>query len=233
VKSSALRIVDDYLSLAQCAEILAAIGAYRECHDPPLIDRAVRGRSLHYRVIDGDAIAAGLHELEPLYLRTAQLIGAWLGYELTPIADRVAGINVNLTPPGGEYRWHYDRNEVTAIVYLNEVEGGATEIYAGHRVFLPAPLRVFQSQADAIVRSRAVLALAGTKSVVAPRAGRLVVMRGDRCLHSVCPVSGSRERINVCMAYDRAGTRTRSRGALDAYLYTQSTVDGRDPNYQR
>lgn len=37
-------------------------------------------------------------------------------------------------PPGGEYRWHYDRNAVTAILYLNEVPGGETEIFPNFRL---------------------------------------------------------------------------------------------------
>ena len=227
----ALRVIDDYLPVNQCESILASIRSYRLTHEPPLIDRAVRGRSLRYRVIDGNMIQRRLCDLEELYLRTAQLIGAWSGYELAPIADRVAGINVNITPPGGEYRWHYDRNEVTAIVYLNEVDGGATEIYANHRILLPSRLRVAQPKLDAVVGTRAILALTGTKSVVLPRPGRLVVMHGDRCLHSVCPVEGTHERINICMAYDRVGSHPRPRQALDAYLYTEQTVDSRDPNY--
>jgi hypothetical protein len=226
-----LRVIDDYLPAAQCAEILARVGSYRMTHEPPLIDRAARGRSLRYRVIDGNTILRELDGLEELYLRTAQLIGEWSGSELAPLADRVAGINVNITPPGGEYRWHYDRNEVTAIVYLNAVDGGATEIYANHRILLPARLSAAQSRLDAVVRTRAVLALTGTKSVVVPRPGRLVVMQGDRCLHSVCPVEGTLDRINICMAYDRVGSRARSHRALDDYLYTEQPVDGRDPNY--
>ena len=226
-----LRVVDDYLPLPRCEEILARISAYRRSHEPPLIDRAAPGRSLRYRVIDGNTISQSICELEELYLETGQLIGRWAGFELAPIAERVAGINVNITPPGGEYRWHYDRNEVTAIVYLNEVDGGATEMYANHRILLPPRLRAMQSRLDAIVGTRAARAIAGTKSVVMPRAGRLVVMQGDRCLHSVCPVEGTRERINLCMAYDRTGSHTRPHQALDAYLYTEQPVDGRDPNY--
>lgn len=226
-----LRVIDDFLSPTQCDEILNAIRSYRERHEPPFIDRAERGRSLRYRVIDGNAVAQGLSELELLYQRTGELIGTWSGRALVPIADRVAGININITPPGGEYRWHYDRNAVTAIVYLNDVKGGATEIYANHRIILPSRLHALQHGVDTILRGRPVLALVGNKSVVTPHTGRLVVMRGDRCLHSVCPVEGTEERINICMAYDHVGARARPHDALDDYLYTDHAVGGPDPNY--
>ena len=231
MKPPVFRVIDDYMPASRCAELLATISDYRRHHEPPLIDRSVPGRSLRYRVIDGNAVAREIGELEQLYLLTGKLIGEWSGYSLAPIEDRVAGINVNITPPGGEYRWHYDRNEVTAIVYLNEVAGGATEIYANHRILLPPRLGCLQSRFDAVLSARVVLAVAGTKSVVLPRVGRLVVMQGDRCLHSVCPVEGTVERINVCMAYDRVGARARPHHALDTYLYTEQTVDGPDPNY--
>jgi hypothetical protein len=229
---TALRIVDDYASPAECDAILATIAAYRRADEPPLIDRPERGRSLRYRVIAGDVIEHRFRDLEGLYLRTGAVVGELSGTALAPIDDRVAGINVNITPPGGEYRWHYDRNEVTAILYLNEVEGGVTEIYANHRIVLPSRLGAAQAALDSVVASRAIRAIVGKKTIVEPKAGRLVVMRGDRCLHSVSAVTGSHERVNICMAYDRLGVHHRSRNALDTYLYTQQTVTGRDPNYR-
>ena len=232
MSGTALRVVDDYASPAECDAILATIAAYRRADEPPLIDRPERGRSLRYRVIAGDVIERRLRDLEGLYLRTGAVIGEWSGTALTPIADRRAGINVNITPPGGEYRWHYDRNEFTAILYLNEVEGGVTEIYANHRIVLPSRLGATQAALDSVVGSRVIRAVVGHKTIVHPKTGRLVVMRGDRCLHSVSPVTGTHERVNICMAYDRVGVHHRSRNALDNYLYTQQTVEGGDPNYR-
>jgi hypothetical protein len=232
MNAQGLRVVDGYMSCIECAEILTAIRGYRAAHELPFIDRAERGRSLRYRVIDGHAVARDLAGLEALYRRTGELIGAWFGQQLMPIEDRAAGININITPPGGEYRWHYDRNAVTAIVYLNEVAGGATEIYVNHRLLLPQVLGAAQHRVDAIAQRRIVLAAVGKKTLVTPRVGRLVVMRGDRCLHSVCAVEGTVERINLCLAYDRVGVRRRQRGALDDYLYTEQVVSGPDPNYR-
>jgi hypothetical protein len=100
-------------------------------------------------------------------------------------------------------------------------------------MLLSPPLHALQSRVDAIARSRTVLALVGTKHVVHPHAGRMVAMRGDRCLHSVGPVRGTRDRINVCMAYDRVGARSPTRHSLDTYLYSREVVGGRDPNYRR
>jgi hypothetical protein len=79
MNNKVLRVVDDFLTTAQCEEILASIRAYRSFHEAPLIDRAAPGRSLRYRVIDGNAVAQQLPDLELLYRRTALIIGAWAG----------------------------------------------------------------------------------------------------------------------------------------------------------
>jgi hypothetical protein len=58
-------------------------------------------------------------------------------------------------------------------------------------------------------------------------------MRGDRCLHSVRPVTSDTERINVILSFDRPGTDFAVQDGLDAYLYepeAEADVSG-DPNY--
>jgi predicted 2-oxoglutarate/Fe(II)-dependent dioxygenase YbiX len=68
--------------------------------------------------------------------------------------------------------------------------------------------------------------------VIAPAAGRMVVMNGDRCLHSVRRVERG-TRIALVFAYDFAGRTVAATGAeLDRYLYTSETTR-RDPNYAR
>jgi hypothetical protein len=71
----------------------------------------------------------------------------------------------------------------------------------------------------------------GHKVVVHPEPGLLVLLRGDRCLHSVTAVTGSECRYNLVMAFDSAGSPRRDAGALDAYLYSQAEVRA-DPNYR-
>ena len=94
----------------------------------PLIERRVRERSLRYKVVDGLRIAEALPEIDDLTKRVEDALERTCGPGLLPIDDAVAARNINVTPPGGEYRWHYDRNAATAIIYLNEVPGGETEI---------------------------------------------------------------------------------------------------------
>ena len=133
------------------------------------------------------------------------------------IDDRRAACNVNITPPGGGYRWHYDRNRVTALLYLNHIGGGETDLYPNYR--LPAPISgQLQKGLDRILLTRPARRFFGRVHTIAPAPGTLAVIRGDRTLHSVRAVTGDHDRINLVVAYDRPGS-THQRPALDQYLY--------------
>jgi hypothetical protein len=133
---------------------------------------------------------------------------------------------------GGEYRWHYDRNAVTGILYLNQVSGGETEMYPGCRIYLGRYKdTIAQRWLDKIPRQPFLLRLFGKKMCVAPRTGMMIVMRGDQCLHSVRRVE-SGERINIVMAFDRPGASFAVQKHLDSYLYSQSAAPQFDPNYR-
>lgn len=66
---------------------------------------------------------------------------------------------------------------------------------------------------------------------VSPKVGRLVMMRADRCWHSVRSVLGDRERVNIIASYDLPGTEFSTEEGLDSYLYTQEEQQSADPNY--
>lgn len=224
--------VAGFLAPAACAALLDDVAAYRARREPPLIERAQAGRSLRYKVIDGDEIHAHLPRFEQLYADVHAHVRAQDGPALVPLGNRAAGVNVNITPPGGEYRWHYDRNAVTAILFLNRVQGGETECYPRYRLHLGRfKTGAVQRGLDALLRLEAVRRRCGHLHVVTPEPGLLLLMRGDRCLHSVRPVTGSAERINVIMAFDRPGARFPQQRELDPYLYSTRADPSFDPNY--
>ena len=228
-----VQVMDGYLPRSRCRELLATIREYRRDHALPLIDRQDRGRSLRYMVIDGERIHSHLPEFEELYADVNAVVNRLAALALRPLANRGASVNVNITPPGGEYRWHYDRNAVTAILYLNESTGGETEMYPNYRVHLGKwkHTRV-QRWLDAPLRRDLALRWFGSKLVVAPQPGRLLAMRGDRCLHSVRPVEGDGERINIIMTFDLPGAVFHVEKNLDPYLYSRESAPVFDPNYR-
>jgi hypothetical protein len=228
--SEGVDVTHGWLDAAECDAYVEAIREVSRTEALPLIERGSRGRSLHYKVIDGRRITSAIPGIDVLGTRVQTVAENLCGVRLEPISDAVAARNVNITPPGGEYRWHYDRNAVTAIAYLNEVSGGETEVYPNYRFVLRSGRRWrLQRTLDSLVRPSPIRRCFGRRRLVAATKGSLLVMRGDRALHSVRRVQGAEDRINVVFAYDVPGV-CHTRESLDSYLYETGAARG-DPNY--
>jgi len=228
-----LHLIPGYLSHADCEKILDSVRDFQKRNTLPLIHRNVAGRSLRYFVIDGDVVHESLPELLDIYRAVEQVVKGHFDSQLTPLRNRAASLNVNVTPPGGEYRWHYDRNAVTAILYLNTVSGGETEMYPGYRIHLGRwKNRRAQRWLDALLQWRPLLKASGRRTLVSPAQGLLLMMRGDRCLHSVRRVEGSEDRINIVMTFDVPQAHFAVEKNLDPYLYSKKPAPSFDPNYK-
>ena len=221
----------NFLSAAECEKYCQSVLALDRAIGLPMIERRVRERSLRYKVVDGLSIAEAIPEIDDLAKRVEDALGRTCGPGLLPIDDLVAARNINVTPPGGEYRWHYDRNAATAIIYLNEVPGGETEIFPNFRMlFRGGRYRRIQRRLDGILRLRIVRRLFGHQRLVEPRRGTLLIMRGKTTLHSVRAVLGTEDRIAIVLAYDFPG-HGHQRSELNSYLYTRALPAKGDPNY--
>ncbi|NEN87483.1 MAG: hypothetical protein F6K48_00455 [Okeania sp. SIO3H1] len=65
-----------------------------------------------------------------------QVINNVTDRQFFPLNDIQVGCNINITEKGGTYHWHYDRNPITALLYLNKVDGGEIEFYPNYRILL-------------------------------------------------------------------------------------------------
>ena len=225
-------VTEKFLPERECERLLGLIAAYRSRNTVPEIYRLAKDRPLRYSVIDGERIRLELPDIHSLHHAVNEVVNRVSGQELVPLENEKVACNINITARGGAYRWHYDRNAVTAILYLNQVAGGETESHPNYRILLGhARYSRWQQRLDGLLRTRLMRRCFGKEVVCAPRAGRLLIMRGDRCLHSVRPVSGAAERINVIMSYDTPGAGFAVADQLDAYLYSQAPAPASDPNY--
>ncbi|WP_343576751.1 2OG-Fe(II) oxygenase [Mycobacterium sp.] len=232
--SQGIELVSDFITHENCRQLLQEIELYQSIHAIPTIHRDRPGRSLRYQVIDGERIHESFPEIVEIYRRTGQLVQRMSGLDLTPLTNRAAGVNVNIVQPGGEYRWHYDRNAVTAVLYLNQVAAGETEMYPNHRIHLGQWKHTrAQRLLDALLQNQRLTDRFGCAMAVAPRAGLMLVMQGDRCLHSVRAVEGRDDRVSIVMAFDTPQAHCAVQQDLDPYLYSEQGDGMSDPNYQR
>ena len=223
-----------FIPAEQCAHLLDAVGRYRAENTVPLVHRRSGRRPLLYSVIDGEHIRSHFPDLLATAAEVNSLVNDFCGKTLSPLSDEKVAVNINITPSGGTYRWHYDRNAVTAILYLNSVRGGETECYPGHRMMLPeGGLSAFQEIADRLFATSVLRSIVGRRILVTPQAGTLFVMRGSTCLHSVRPVVGETDRVNVIFSYDLPGKDFAVADGLNRYLYESTTAPAGDPNYLR
>lgn len=231
--STGYQVIEDFLNPSECQQLLDNIQNYRNNNKLQEIFRPVRGRNLHYFVIRGDQIEKSLSNILQLYFgRVNQLVNDLVVDKLVPISNLTAGVNVNIIPPGDyEYRWHYDRTYITAILYLNEVQGGSTEMYPNNRIFLKNKFMVLQKLIDWVLNIPLIRFFLSNKVAIAPQVGRLAIMQANRCFHSVTPVEGVDDRINIILAYDYPNVEFPTEKRLDKYLYTRDKQKSTDPNY--
>lgn len=226
--------MSEFISTEGCRQLLRDIEEYRSTHAIPSIYRAQPGRCLRYQVIDGERIHTSFPEIVEMYRRTGQLVRQMSGLDLAPLSNRAAGVNVNIVQPGGEYRWHYDRNAITAVLYLNEISGGEIDMYPNYRIHLGKWKHTrAQRLLDALLQNKLLKNRCGRRTAIAPQAGLMLVMRGDRCLHSVRSVEGCDDRVSVIMAFDAPQARCSVEPDLDPYLYSVQADRVFDPNYHR
>jgi hypothetical protein len=215
-----VEVVPGFLSPGECEVLLSAVSDYRRTHELPVIFREEKGRSLNYIVMEGWRFHEALPDSEAIVDRIRTRLESICGESLVLIDDERAACNVNITPPGGQYRWHYDRNLVTALVYLNGVEGGETDLYPNYRLSWPWGWlrKELQPLLDRLLLTKALRSVVGRPTAVTPAQGTFVALRGNTTLHSVRPVRGEKVRINLVVAFDRPGSDS-TRRTLNAYLY--------------
>ena len=231
---SGIYVVKRFVDAETCNRLLRSIDRCRQQEQIPTIYRPANNRPLNYSVIDGHRIARDLPEISALYRDVTDFIKTF-DADIEPLRDTRVACNVNVTPSGGTYRYHYDRNALTAILYLNETEGGETECYPNYRIdYWKDTHPGLQQRLDRLLQTRVLRRLSLKEIWVRPETGKLLLMQGDRCLHSVLPVRGRSERINVVMAYDYPHSQVTVADELNSYLYETTTRPNvGDPNYVR
>jgi hypothetical protein len=114
--------------------------------------------------------------------------------EVHPLADPLAGLCVNVIPPGRQHPWHFDTNEYTVSLLTVEQEaGGLFEYCPGIR----------SARSESLDDVRAVLDGEGHPTLrrLHLRPGDLQLFTGRYSLHRVSTVEGGTARQSAIFAY--------------------------------
>jgi hypothetical protein len=157
--------------------------------------------------IGPETLLRKIYKWDPL----TAFVAAVEGYpKLYRMADEFQALNIIAHGEGEALPWHYDVNDFTVTLLLQDAEAGGAFVYA-------SDIRKGDDENYADVER----VFAGDNALLRtlPRAaGTLTLFRGRNSLHSVTPVEGARERITAILTYDaRPDCVASERG--NTYLY--------------
>src|SRR5215204_708939 len=135
-KEHGYAFIKDYLSPDDCRVILDSIQEFRRTRSLIEVNRSSIIELKHFLTINGNDVEEHIDRGKDLYLDVNQFINKTSQIEYVPVDSKEIGLSINITPPGGQFSWHYDRNEVTVVLYLNGVDGGEMEFYPRYRFLL-------------------------------------------------------------------------------------------------
>lgn len=194
---------------AECATVaphaytkIEQVNAYNIALDTPLPDdhpgRTIMERGNAFVARDQFPAGSAIQRLytDPVFQRF--VADCFSRPELHELADPLAGLTLNVIAPGRAHPWHFDTNEFTVSLLVQEAEGGGRFEYCPN----------IRSAGDENLGDvRAVLA--GRSDLVQRldlRPGDLQLFQGRYSLHRVSPVTGDVARHTAIFAYsERAG----------------------------
>ena len=215
-------VIDDFLAAPECGELLHAVDGCKNAIDLIKVKQASVTSRKDFLTLNGEDVEHNIPDASKLYVSINDLVNRLSGKHYVALENRHIGLSINVTPRGGTFSWHHDRHEITAILYLNEVNGGGElEFYPDKRILLSnyrqGIKKWLQLGLDAFVL--AVCQMTQRKVVVTPKAGRLCIMIGTKSTHRVRPVVGDRDRTRVIFAYDVPGKDFSRAATTDYYGY--------------
>ena len=201
-------VIDDFLSAPECSELLGAIDQCKETVQLINVNRLSVTSRKKFLTFNGTDVEKNIPAANKLYVRVEEVVNQLSNKEYTALENKQIGLSINVTPSGGTFSWHHDRHEITAILYLNEVEsGGELEFFPNNRILLKNTFgrvrKWLQLGLDGLALIQSLMTR--HKVIVEPKPGLLFIMVGTRCTHRVRPVKGNRERVCMIFAYDVPG----------------------------
>lgn len=209
-------VFDDLLSPAYCASLAQELRAAME-QDCILVDND----GVNIKTRNGEVLISGLPEIEQLYREVHLHMAASIA-QLLMLVDLPVAISANYLcrDQGHSFRYHFDRHEYTAILYLTDSPDLPLCIHPKIRTdpALGESVWYYAKNARDPVQ-------------VDPRPGRLVCFQARTSLHGVISrpdVRSTTDRISLQFAFD-----TRRRSFEDQAYYGRAATTLADAKAQQ
>jgi hypothetical protein len=177
-----------------------------------------------FYTINGEDLEEQIPDLIDISIRVNKVVNDLAEEKYFPLLNKTIGVSLNIMPQSGQLSWHYDRNLITGVIHLNEVEGGLLEIYPRYRIRIHnnhyGIRKLFQRIFDALLRPAIVRFLLGRKVYIQPEAGNLIVI-DSTCLHQVQSVTGDTSRVAIVLCYDEFNKDFREEYTQNYYGYKE------------
>ena len=217
-------VIDNFLPEGVCDEIVDSLKRIEAESGFIRVDRVGRRSASQFSTINGEELECAIPVVAKIYQDVGKLVKRNISEELKLIENRAIGLSINVTAANQQFAMHYDRNAITIVLYLSEVEsGGEMEFYPNQRMILRLPsypiVRKIQKVLDLLSRTSLFRMLRRQRKLVAPKKGKMLLFKGNQCLHGVRPVLGSQKRCSLQLAYDSDKNDFSSKKTTDYYGY--------------
>lgn len=161
-----------------------------------------------FRTINGSTIDNNIPEITSIYDNTIHKIVGLINNNMFTLVDRKIGVSINKTSKGNNFQAHFDRNLITAVIYVgDQFKGGTMLIHPRVRILLKnntkySILRKAQLFFDKVVKTPIYLKFFSRSIEITPKVGTLLIFEGSKTLHEVKPVLEG-DRISIQLAYDK------------------------------
>jgi hypothetical protein len=220
-----IAVVPQAVSTEGCDVVLPTLGSSKFI----IVDEHSKGLGRPGREVtrfytkNGDALITACPEVAEIERGLLEWISDISGTAWVALDNRSIGISLNVTPPGGGFATHTDRNAITIVLFLNDADGGALHVYPAFPVLFGRELQgamrspwVHLLRLHAIKRlntSRIPLAGAAHRLLfrpvrINPKAGTVAAFT-KLSDHRVDPVAPGSLRVALVVAGDQLGVSFR------------------------
>lgn len=171
----------------------------------------VRWAASHFDTFNGSLVDEQVPTLNGIYDHCLLQEIKKLDPRMETLAQRNIGLSINVMQNNGKFQPHFDRNRLTAVLYVNDnYVGGEMRLYPRIRYWLGPSAgwlkKKLQRLLDRYARRDGYVSTYSKQASIKPQAGDLIVFEGTRTYHTVQPVIAGMNRISIQFAYDLAGT---------------------------